>query len=485
MRMMCRKGSAGKWLYGRVAAFIMTMLLVVTALPAADAIPAYAAGMEKIPVQLRIGGRKVTKKTYRMEQGSEKKLKVVAETKKTVQFHSSNKRVASISKTGVIQSKKTGTAKITAVVKTSQGRKNVWMKVKVVPSGKDKKTDTAKSPDTTAVPPETDKPDETAAPTPAGQPDVAATPTDTPTDTPGAVTPVPPVIPDENEEKILIVYFTRSGNTEVLADMIQDKTGGTKFRIETVKEYPEDYSGVYDEAMKEQQENVRPELKSSVENMADYDTVFVGYPIWHGDTPMAIRSFLEGYDFTGKKVVPFCSSGSSRPEPSFASISASAHGAEVLDGFWTQEAYVENAADEINQWIGRLQIMKENEEEETMKDQISITAGSHVFIAALADNSSAEALKELLRQGTLTINMSDYASMEKVGPIGTSLPRNDERIVTEAGDMILYQGNSLVIYYDTNTWNFTRIGKIEGVTKDQLLAAMGNGNVTVTIELLQ
>lgn len=119
------------------------------------------------------------------------------------------------------------------------------------------------------------------------------------------------------------------------------------------------------------------------------------------------------------------------------------------------------------------------QEENSMK----ITAGDMTFTAALTDNSSAEALKELLVEGPLTINMSDYAGMEKVGPIGTDLPRNDEQISTGAGDIILYQGNSLVIYYDTNSWNFTRIGKIEGVTGEELLDAFGSGDVTVTFSL--
>lgn len=114
---------------------------------------------------------------------------------------------------------------------------------------------------------------------------------------------------------------------------------------------------------------------------------------------------------------------------------------------------------------------------------MKITAGDTTFTAALADNSSAEALKELLAEGPLTIDMSDYGNMEKVGPIGTSLPRNDEQIETGAGDIILYQGNSLVIYYDTNSWNFTRIGKIDGVTREELLDAFGNGGVTVTFSL--
>ena len=121
----------------------------------------------------------------------------------------------------------------------------------------------------------------------------------------------------------------------------------------------------------------------------------------------------------------------------------------------------------------------ENMEDNAMK----ITAGDTTFMATLANNSSVEALKELLAEGPLTIDMSDYASMEKVGPIGTGLPTNDEQISTGAGDIILYQGNSLVIYYDTNSWNFTRIGKIEDVTQEELLEALGSSDVTVTFSL--
>lgn len=79
--------------------------------------------------------------------------------------------------------------------------------------------------------------------------------------------------------------------------------------------------------------------------------------------------------------------------------------------------------------------------------------------------------------------MSDYGNMEKVGLIGKDLPVNDEDITTKAGDLILYQGNSLVIYYDKNSWNFTRLGKIDGVTGQELLDAFGDGDVTVTFSL--
>ena len=147
------------------------------------------------------------------------------------------------------------------------------------------------------------------------------------------------------------------------------------------------------------------------------------------------------------------------------------------------EADLEGGEDEAVDTAADYGLEDMNEEEDYMDNTMKITAGENTFTATFADNSSAEALKELLAEGPLTINMSDYASMEKVGPIGTSLPRNDEQITTGAGDIILYQGNSLAIYYDTNSWNFTRIGKINDVTQAELLEVFGDGDVTVTFSL--
>lgn len=117
------------------------------------------------------------------------------------------------------------------------------------------------------------------------------------------------------------------------------------------------------------------------------------------------------------------------------------------------------------------------------QSQFYITAGETVFTAVFSDNSSAEAFKKLLAEEPLTVDMHDYGSFEKVGEIGDTLPRNDEQITTEPGDVILYLGTSITIYYDTNSWNFTRLGKIQDAAKEDLLAAFGDGNVTVTFSL--
>ena len=122
-----------------------------------------------------------------------------------------------------------------------------------------------------------------------------------------------------------------------------------------------------------------------------------------------------------------------------------------------------------------------------MKIQIDITSesGKHTLTATLADNSSAMAFYELLEKGPVTIKMHDYGNFEKVGSLGTTLPRNDTHITTTAGDIILYQGNQITIYYDTNSWNFTRLGKVDEVTQAELKKILGKGDVTAVFEILR
>ena len=129
--------------------------------------------------------------------------------------------------------------------------------------------------------------------------------------------------------------------------------------------------------------------------------------------------------------------------------------------------------------------------DEIMSDQLEeaiqpvptlvIEANGHVFYAGPEDNTSAEALIERLSSGEIELNLQDYGNFEKVGPLPWELPTNDEQITTEPGDIILYQGNQITIYYDENTWNFTRLAKINNITKEELLDVLGSGDVTVKL----
>ena len=117
-------------------------------------------------------------------------------------------------------------------------------------------------------------------------------------------------------------------------------------------------------------------------------------------------------------------------------------------------------------------------EEET---KLKITVGDKELLATFEDNPSAEEFRDLLAQSPVTVEMDDYGGFEKVGPLGTTLTRSDEQITTQPGDVILYQGNQVTIYYGTNTWSFTRLARIDDPT--DLREKLGDGTVSVTFSL--
>ena len=135
----------------------------------------------------------------------------------------------------------------------------------------------------------------------------------------------------------------------------------------------------------------------------------------------------------------------------------------------------------------------ENEASEPYNSKSSLPEGTaRMFYAHVngkvlkilaAENSSADAFLDLLKSGDVPVEMHDYGSFEKVGPLGTTLPRNDEQITTEPGDVILYQGDQITIYYDVNNWSFTRLGKVQDLSQAELKDILGSGNVTVTFSL--
>ena len=162
--------------------------------------------------------------------------------------------------------------------------------------------------------------------------------------------------PTEETSGILIAYFSWSGNTEQMAQMIQAETGGDLFEIEPAVPYTEDYNTLLDVAQQEQADNARPELAAQVENWDSYSVVFVGYPDWWSDAPMLIYSFLEAYGREGKTLVPFCTSGGSGFGRSLDKLPDSAPGATLAEGLHVSGSRVDGAAEEIAAWIGGLNL---------------------------------------------------------------------------------------------------------------------------------
>lgn len=190
--------------------------------------------------------------------------------------------------------------------------------------------------------------EETSAPTDTETP--AEEPTEEPSEEPAeSETPTA-----EDSSSVLIAYFSWSGNTEQVAQIIQQETGGDLFEIAPATPYTDDYNELLDIAQQEQSDNARPELAGQVENWEQYDTVFVGYPNWWSDAPMAVYTFLESYDWDGKTLIPFNTSASGGFGRSLSGLEESASGAAILDGLSFTERTLGDAQSEVTAWLDGL-----------------------------------------------------------------------------------------------------------------------------------
>ncbi len=158
--------------------------------------------------------------------------------------------------------------------------------------------------------------------------------------------------------------------------------------------------------------------------------------------------------------------GSHSENESVQSVSETESKQEVSSG-------IESKTDESN----ITQNNSTNKEDTAMQMKINDTTVSVKW----ENNKSVQALKELCTEKPLIIRMSMYGGFEQVGSIGTNIPRNDVQTTTQAGDIVLYSGNQLVVFYGSNSWAYTRLGHITGITENELSSLLGNGNVTITL----
>lgn len=168
--------------------------------------------------------------------------------------------------------------------------------------------------------------------------------------------------------QILIVYFSRRkgvyggdlkrGNTARVADFIQAKTKGDTYEIIAKKPYPTDYNQTTKRAQREQNQNARPAIKNALPNVKKYDTVFIGAPIWWGEYPMIVRTFIDNVDLNGKTVIPFTTAAGSGLGNTAETLRKAYPKARVRSGFTTKGDNVKNnpqaVQKEVNRWLARL-----------------------------------------------------------------------------------------------------------------------------------
>ena len=162
----------------------------------------------------------------------------------------------------------------------------------------------------------------------------------------------------KEEKKILVAYFSHTGNTRVIANQIHQSVGGDIYEIVTVDPYPDDYDTLVKKAKQEQQDNYRPKLAAKVENMDSYNVIFVGYPNWCDTMPMAVFTFLEEYNFSGKTIAPFCTHGGSALGRSVMDIKKLCPKSTILDGLAIKGSTVKTAQGDVSKWLHKIGMIK-------------------------------------------------------------------------------------------------------------------------------
>lgn len=283
--------------------------------------------------------------------------------------------------------------------------------------------------------------------------------------------------------KLAVAYFSFTGTTGKVAKSLSTISGGTLYEITPEEAYGPENSTYYDEntrAYKEQYgpASARPAIRKNLSGVSDSDILLLGFPIWYGKAPRVVLSFLDSYDFSGKTVVPFITSGSTGISEAASELKSTFPTILWKDGTRLNG----KTEEELRTWLKGLGII---EEKPVDMSKISISAAGKSITATLSQTDAAKAFAEKLKDSPLTIELEEYGGFEKVGPLGFSLPRSDESISGVPGDIFLYAGNQITIFYGNSSWSYTRLGKVDGMTQSELKAFLGTGDITVTISIVR
>ena len=280
---------------------------------------------------------------------------------------------------------------------------------------------------------------------------------------------------DEPHSDTLVVYFSRTGNTKVIADYLIELAKADSYEITAAEPYTDadiDYNNSSCRANREQNDKtVRPAIADPITSLDGYDTIFLGYPIWWGQEPRIIDTFLESYDFSDKTVIPFCTSGSSGISVSEKNIAKLVKIGQQPEG---RRFAAGTDKKEVKEWYDMLPAAKAS-------DKLTLTVNDTKLTVTLADTNAAKELADKVRKEPVTVKLGEYGGFEKVGKLPWKLSADDESVTAKAGDIMLYQGGQMTIFYGSNTWSYTRLGKVDDVSSDELAELFGKKDITVTL----
>ena len=289
---------------------------------------------------------------------------------------------------------------------------------------------------------------------------------------------------ESSKGKMLIAYFSWSGNTENAAKIIQEKTGADLVELELVNPYSSNYNQVLDEAQRDLNKNARPELKTKIENMNEYSTIMIGYPNWWATIPMPIATFLETYDFSGKTIIPFCSHGGGEFGQSITDISKLAPNSKIGEGLSIHYSGGSSLSSDIDEWIEKNNI-GQDEPNVVETSRIKLTINNEEIYVKLDNNQTSQDFLSIL---PLTLEAEDYNNTEKIATLPKELTTqgSPSGYTPKTGDFAYYApwGNLSIFYNDFRYSNsLIKLGEFEGDGIDKIKNL--NDNFTIKIEIVK
>ena len=293
------------------------------------------------------------------------------------------------------------------------------------------------------------------------------------------------------DNKTLIVYYSYTNNTEQIVDDLKTMINADIIEVEPANKNLDDAANNYAIGTEQlnkiknnpNDESSYPAIDPVIVDMSKYNTVIIATPLWWSQMASNMQTFLFKYgnEMAGKNIGLIVSSHSS----GISSVEADAkrlvpNGKFYAKSLWINASKHSQRKALLEQW---LKDVNYNDNVNVDYNTMNLKVNNSTMKVKLSDNAATKALVERLKEGTITYNAYDYGGFEKVGALGFSLPSNDTYITTEPGDIMLYTSNQLCIFFDSNSWEYSPIGKIEGMTKQQLKDAFGTGEVSITLSL--
>ena len=296
----------------------------------------------------------------------------------------------------------------------------------------------------------------------------------------------------ENAGKTLVVYYSYTGNCRDIVNILTNQINADVLEIQPAEKGLRYEANGYAlgtqllNAIKANPNNASsyPAIDPVATSLTDYQNIIIVTPLWWSQMAAIMQTYLFNYgsQMAGKHVGLIVSSASSGISQVVADAKRLVPNATWMgDALWINNSNRSNASSLVQSWLKKMNFA----ENKTTMDKIYITINGQSQSVTLVENAATKALVEKLQQAPVTVTLNSSGGFEIWGALGFSLPTSDQQITAQPGDVILYNGSNICIFYGSNSWSYTRLGKIEGLSESELRSFLkaGESNISVTLSL--